>query len=229
MPTATIQMKNSAIDRTSEIFSADQVSMCRSCRRARRGPRPPALPGARPRPPRPPAVVSLTAVAVPAPPNAPNPTSVPGAAAPAAGGTAGGVAPGDVTSADVAPGGVVPAGVAPGGVGPAAGAPVWARCVPVPGIACVVDAAGSAATVPFGSAASPDRDPARTELCVRSLMQSPNPQRRGPLYFGTGPPAPRWGTPDAGQLLTLTLGCGLVIVRRTGDCHDAHVLRQVHE
>src|SRR4029453_14361907 len=40
MPTATIQMKNSAIDRTSEIFSADQVSMCRSCSRARRGPPP---------------------------------------------------------------------------------------------------------------------------------------------------------------------------------------------
>src|SRR3954452_6506461 len=37
--TATIQMKNSAIDRTSEIFSADQVSMCRNCSRARRGPR----------------------------------------------------------------------------------------------------------------------------------------------------------------------------------------------
>src|SRR5512132_2990287 len=47
MPTATIQMKNSAIDRTSEIFSADQVSMCRSCRRARRGPR---LFAVRPRP-----------------------------------------------------------------------------------------------------------------------------------------------------------------------------------
>src|SRR3954468_20322846 len=41
MPTATIQMKNSAIDSTSEIFSADHVSMCRSCSRARRGPRPP--------------------------------------------------------------------------------------------------------------------------------------------------------------------------------------------
>src|SRR3954447_21332845 len=41
MPTATIQMKNSAIDSTSEIFRADQVSMCRSCSRARRGPRPP--------------------------------------------------------------------------------------------------------------------------------------------------------------------------------------------
>src|SRR4051812_29754144 len=46
-PTATIQMKNSAIDRTSEIFSADQVSMCRNCRRARRGPR---LFAVRPRP-----------------------------------------------------------------------------------------------------------------------------------------------------------------------------------
>src|SRR3954453_6508103 len=37
---ATIQMKNSAIDSTSEILNADQMSMCRSCRRARRGPRP---------------------------------------------------------------------------------------------------------------------------------------------------------------------------------------------
>src|SRR3954447_2734631 len=35
-------MKNRAIDRTSEIFNADQVSMCRSCSRARRGPRPPS-------------------------------------------------------------------------------------------------------------------------------------------------------------------------------------------
>jgi hypothetical protein len=32
-------MKNIAMDRTSEIFSAENVSMCRSCRRARRGPR----------------------------------------------------------------------------------------------------------------------------------------------------------------------------------------------
>src|SRR4051794_12671306 len=44
MPTATIQMQNSAIDSTREIFSADQVSMWRSCRRARRGPRPAARP-----------------------------------------------------------------------------------------------------------------------------------------------------------------------------------------
>src|SRR3954453_17608946 len=36
-------MKNSAMDSTSEILNADQVSMCRSCSRARRGPRP-ALP-----------------------------------------------------------------------------------------------------------------------------------------------------------------------------------------
>src|SRR3954469_16933170 len=47
--TATIQMKNSAIDRTSEIFSADQVSMCRNCNRARRGPRLFADPRTRPR------------------------------------------------------------------------------------------------------------------------------------------------------------------------------------
>ena len=33
------------MDRTSEIFSADQVSMCRSCSRARRGPRPEDRPG----------------------------------------------------------------------------------------------------------------------------------------------------------------------------------------
>src|SRR4051794_19069602 len=32
-------MKNSAIDRTNEIFRADHVSMWRSCSRARRGPR----------------------------------------------------------------------------------------------------------------------------------------------------------------------------------------------
>src|SRR5437763_16333168 len=48
-PTETIQMKNSAIERTSEIFRADHVSMWRSCSRARRGPRPPAL-AAGPRP-----------------------------------------------------------------------------------------------------------------------------------------------------------------------------------
>src|SRR5947209_15810649 len=41
---AMIQMKNSTIDRTSEILNADQMSMCRSCSRARRGPRPAALP-----------------------------------------------------------------------------------------------------------------------------------------------------------------------------------------
>src|SRR4051812_49833928 len=39
MPTAIIQTQNSAMDSTSEIFSADQVSTCRSCSRARRGPR----------------------------------------------------------------------------------------------------------------------------------------------------------------------------------------------
>jgi hypothetical protein len=32
-------MKNIAMDRTSEIFSAENVSMLRSCSRARRGPR----------------------------------------------------------------------------------------------------------------------------------------------------------------------------------------------
>src|SRR3954451_8591207 len=42
-------MKNRAIDNTSEILNADQMSMCRSCRRARRGPRPAAL-AARPPP-----------------------------------------------------------------------------------------------------------------------------------------------------------------------------------
>src|SRR3954447_6688382 len=41
---AMIQMKNSTIDRTSEILNADQMSMCRSWSRARRGPRPAALP-----------------------------------------------------------------------------------------------------------------------------------------------------------------------------------------
>src|SRR5215218_11075330 len=51
MPTATIQMKNSAIDRTSEIFSADHVSMWRSCSLARRGPRPLCRAGPRPRTP----------------------------------------------------------------------------------------------------------------------------------------------------------------------------------
>src|SRR3954453_2643932 len=40
MPTAIIHTQNSAMDSTSEIFSADQVSTCRSCSRARRGPRP---------------------------------------------------------------------------------------------------------------------------------------------------------------------------------------------
>src|SRR3954449_12781939 len=61
-------MKNSAIERTSEIFSADQVSMCRSCSRARRGPRPGTRDGPRAWAPRPlvgsVAVVASVAVVV---------------------------------------------------------------------------------------------------------------------------------------------------------------------
>src|SRR5687768_2270920 len=67
-------MKNSAIDSTSEILNADQMSMCRSCSRARRGPRPPALAGPRPRKrPAPLSVASLAAA-----PATPCPVPVPG-------------------------------------------------------------------------------------------------------------------------------------------------------
>src|SRR3954447_7376302 len=43
-------MKNNAIDSTSAILNADQMSTCRNCSRARRGPRPAALAGRPPRP-----------------------------------------------------------------------------------------------------------------------------------------------------------------------------------
>src|SRR4051794_9210929 len=56
-------MKNSAIDSTSEILNADQMSMCRNCRRARRGPRPAAF---RPRPDWPRLLAGAPAAALPA-------------------------------------------------------------------------------------------------------------------------------------------------------------------
>src|SRR5215218_4746458 len=145
MPTATIQMKNSAIDRTSEIFSADQVSMWRSCSRARRGPRPPPRADPRPRTPRaPPALVSvaapLTALLAAAGGTAADP--------PVAGGTGG------------APGGP-PVGWPAGGppVGwpagePTAVAPPAARWLPVVGIAWVAEA-GAGAAEGVGAASSP--------------------------------------------------------------------------
>src|SRR5687767_1495907 len=109
-PTATIQMKNSAIDSTSEIFSADQVSMCRSWRRARRGPRPLALAALRPRRP----VLSLGSAAWAAEVSATNDPPVGAAGAdPVTGGTGGPETGGTVAD------------------------PVCARCVPVVGIAWV--------------------------------------------------------------------------------------------
>src|SRR5215212_10310985 len=78
---------------------------------------------------------------------------------------------------------------------------------------CVADTGfASPAGVSPGASASPTRDPVRTELGVRSLM----PLSRSPAA-------------RAASSLTVTLGVGLVIVRRTGDRHDRHVLRQVHE
>src|SRR3954464_1426237 len=84
---------------------------------------------------------------------------------------------------------------------------------PVVGMAWVVDtdppASGPAPRgVPSGNAApSAGRAPVRTEPGVRSLM---------PVSVPSG-------------LLPVTLGRGLVIIGRTGDCHDRHVFRQVHE
>src|SRR4051812_43940558 len=133
MPIATIQMKNSAIESTSEIFSADQVSMCRSCSRARRGPRPAALPGRR---------ADVTAGASVAAAVVEDPRKEPD---PVAGGTGGapGGPPVGLTAAD-AP--------VPGAWtfwAPVAGA--WAFCDPV-GIAWVADTggAGSPGAVPSG-------------------------------------------------------------------------------
>src|SRR6201747_1935872 len=80
IPIATIQMNNSAIESTSEILNADQMSTCRSCSLARRGPRPAALPWPLPGAGRP---VGREAVAV----AAPAPDSPPGTDAPPAGGT----------------------------------------------------------------------------------------------------------------------------------------------
>src|SRR5215213_1301740 len=128
MPTATIQMKNSAIDSTSEIFRADQVSMCRSCSRARRGPRPAPL-----RPRAPTVVGEPLGWAVVAPAAA--------GPAPVAGGTGG------------APGGP-PAGRTVAADAPVTGP--WAFCAPVVGIDCVPEAGvGSPGAVPLGAAASP--------------------------------------------------------------------------
>src|SRR3954454_8032497 len=196
IPSATIQMKNSAIDSTSEILNADQMSMCRSCRRARRGPRPAAL-----RPGRPPCAF----FAAGAEPVRAGPAPVPGPAA----------CPGPC-----------------------------ARIAPVPGMACVVETeagTGSPAAVSC----------VRTDLCeslipisrspaavaVRSLLDRPGRrevrrpgavQLRG--WTGRGPPVAGYdGWPDPRLSSGITLGCGLVIVRRPRDCHDGHVLWQVHE
>src|SRR3954452_19518359 len=179
-------MKNSAIDRTSEIFSADQVSMCRSWRRARRGPRLLAEP--RPRP------LAVTVV---------SPVAGRSGTTGGTGGAPGGPPVGGTVIAD--------AGVAP----PSA---AWARCEPVVGIDCVAEAGADSpgAAVSVGAAEfpalSPVRNPVRTELGVRSLM----PVSRSPAA-------------RAASSLAVTLGVGLVIVRRTGDRHDRDVLRQVHE
>src|SRR5690348_2613899 len=113
-------MKNRAIDSTSEILSADQVSMCRSCSRARRGPR--LLPIPRPRPR----------------------AGVVASAADAA------AAPDTVRSAALVGGGTGGTGGAPGGPPAGwAGAPddvavdpsvgLWARWDPVVGIDCVAE------------------------------------------------------------------------------------------
>src|SRR5829696_2616107 len=113
-------MKNIAIDRTSEIFSADQVSMWRSCRRARRGPRPPPeRAGPRLREPRSATVAESASFA-----------DWDVAEEPAAGGTGG------------APGGP-PAGCSAAGALPLP-APC-ARRLPVVGIDCVAVAGGVAA------------------------------------------------------------------------------------
>src|SRR5215207_4628617 len=136
MATATIQMKNSAIDSTSEIFSADQVSMCRSWRRARRGPRPDRP---RPREPRPDGAAASPLRA---------------SAAAVAGGTAADAPVGGGTGG--APTGPPVTVVA---VGPVVAAPaLCARIEPVVGIDWVeVTDTGSAGAFPSGTAPSPSR------------------------------------------------------------------------
>src|SRR3954468_15010548 len=111
-------MKNSAIDSTSEILNADQMSMLRSCSRARRGPRP-ALP---PRPGRLPCAFLAGAAAGGAP------------------------AAATVAPAPVAGAGAPVTPVAP--VAPVAAASLWARMLPVVGMAWVVETeAGDASAV----------------------------------------------------------------------------------
>src|SRR3954469_10140363 len=180
IPTATIQMKNSAIDSTSEILNADQMSMCRSCRRARRGPRPAALAG---RPGRPPAAGAPVRFAGGA--------WVPLGAGPVGPGPVGG---GPVGALATAAAGAAPVAGPPGarspcaaGAEPVAGAdPVvgafsdaapeagppsaacWARTLPVVGMAWVEsDASSSGASTADvaspGAEPSPVRDPVRTE------------------------------------------------------------------
>src|SRR4051812_12012603 len=133
-------MKNNAIDSTSAILNADQMSTCRNCSRARRGPRPAALAG---RPPRPWAFLAGGEAAVDA--AAPDATA-PDAPAP------------DATAPDAGAAGAAPVADDP----PADAAPVCAFWAPVVGMACVAEAgAGS----PERAAVSC----VRTEPC-RSLM-----------------------------------------------------------
>src|SRR3569833_3501318 len=186
-------MKTNAIDSTSEILNADQMSRCRSRRRARRGPRPAALPR------RPPCAFAAA--------------------------------------------GEEPVGTPPGLVpGPACATPApCARMPPVPGIDCVVETeAGVGSPAPVSCV--------RTELCrslipisrspaaaaVRSLLDRPGRRvlrRPGAVQLrgstGRGPSLAGYdGQPDPRLSSGHTLGCGLDIVRRPGDRHAGHVLRQ---
>src|SRR4051812_39120799 len=172
-------MKNSAIDRTSEIFRADQVSMWRSWSRARRGPRP-ALPAGRPL-----ARAALVeeasalaeaavagASAVVAPVGVAPVAGVPDAVVPVAG------------AVPVADDGDLPAGcpgppAAPVEFPPGAGV----RWVPVAGTDWVAEAGvDSSEAASCGAAGSPTREPVRAEPC-RSLM----PVSRSPAALAAAP------------------------------------------
>src|SRR4051794_443628 len=214
MPTATIQTKNSAIDSTREIFSADQVSMCRSCSRARRGPRPaprtlPVRPvvsagrGAAERdtgsPGRTPAPTTGTAwvasigggaVAVPARPAA-------GRLTPVAGGTGGpgvptGPAPSAAGRTPVAGGPSGVTGCAAGGVG-AGGGPSWGVAARAGDSGSALPAAGDftpsdcVTSAGLGAASPPDE---AVPTAVAPVGPA-SPRSRGP---STGPAAS--GTPS---------------------------------
>ena len=202
-------MKNSAIDRTSEIFSADQVSMCRSCRRARRGPRLFAGPRPRPRAGAPAASACRAAGAGRALGRA---ADAGARSPPAAVGIGGRAAP------------------VAGGGGPAeprrpAGPAVRRRRRrrwPAPCARCDAGVGDRLRRRDAGV-----RHPPGVSVGASASPTGPGAHRTRRPVAHASLPFPSGTAPRPS--LAVTLGVGLVIVRRTGDRHDRHVLRQVHE